>query len=136
VLTFGLSDQIALAVEVISWTRQTAIDMRSTVVANLRELATPRFGILLFVLLAGGAAIVVYARRPRSPFHLLAAFLAERGIEVSEAMTLEEALGRLDPESARAVAPLVALYEEEEFSGRHDPRRMRALKKRLVELRG
>ncbi len=136
ILTFGLSDQIALAAEVISWTRQTAIDMRSTVVSNVRELATPRFGILFFVLLAVGAAVVAYARRPRSAFHLLAAFLAERGIEVREAMTLEEALGRLDPESARAVAPLVALYEEEEFSGRRDPRRIRALRKRLVELRG
>lgn len=136
VLTFGLSDQIALAAEVISWTRQTAIDLRSTVAANLREVATPQFGMLLFAMLGVGAAIVAYVRRPRSAFHLLAAFLAERGIEVGEAMTLEEALGQLDPESARAVAPLVALYEEEEFSGRRDPRRIRALRKRLVELRG
>ena len=136
VLTFGLSDQIALTAELISWTRQTAVDARAAFLANVRELASPPFLILLFAVLAAGVAIVVYFRRPRSAFKLLAAFLKERGIEVSEAMTLEEALARLDPESAKEVAPLVALYEEEEFSGRRDPRRIRTLRKRLVELRG
>ena len=136
VLTFGLSDQIALTTEVISWTRQKAIDARSVLMENIRQLVRPRSVMLLFAVIAAAAGLTAYARRPRSPFQLLAAFLAERGIEVGQAMTLEEALSRLDPESARSVAPLVALYEEERFSGRRDPRRMRAMKKRLVELRG
>ena len=136
VLTFGLSDQIALTAELISWGRQKAIDARAGFVAAVRQAATPKFLLTIFAIFAAAAALIVYARRPRSAFRLLAAFLAERGIEVSTAMTLEEALEKLDPDSRKAVAPLVVLYEEEEFSERRDPRRLRALKKALAELRG
>jgi hypothetical protein len=89
---------------------------------------------MLAVVLVAGAIVVLLARRRRRPFDLLAAFLKERGIEVGEAMTMEEALRRLDPETARAIAPLVALYEEEEFSGRRDPARRRAMRRKLAEL--
>jgi transglutaminase-like putative cysteine protease len=136
ILTFGLADQIALTADLISWGRQKAFDVRAGLMASVREAATPRFALAIFVILAAVVAVIAYARRPRSAFRLLAAFLAERGIDVTAAMTLEEALEKLDPEARKAVAPLVVLYEEEEFSGRRDPRRVRALKKALVDLRG
>ncbi len=134
VLTFGLSDQITLAADLITWVRDAAVIARTDLRENVRTLASPQFGSMLAVVLVAGAIVVLLARRRRRPFDLLAAFLKERGIEVGEAMTMEEALRRLDPEIARAIAPLVALYEEEEFSGRRDPARRREMRRLLAEL--
>jgi transglutaminase-like putative cysteine protease len=135
ILTFGLSDQITLTADLITWGRRTAASLRSMFASNTRELASPRFALVLGMVLAAGAAAILLARRRRRPFDLLERFLRERGIEVGEAMTMEEALGRLDGEAAREIAPLVALYEEEEFSGRRDPERLRLIRRRLAELR-
>lgn len=134
VLTFGLSDQISLAADLITWVRDAAISARADLRENMRSLLTPQFGSMLGVVLIAGAIVIVFARRRRRPFDLLATFLKERGIEVGEAMTLEEALRRLDPATAREIAPLVALYEEEEFSGRRDPGRRREMRRKLAEL--
>ena len=131
VLTFGLSDQITLFTDLITWTRETSVRVRS----DLRQLASLRFLSLLAAVSVVGAAAIALSRRRRRTFDLLAAFLKERGIEVSDAMTMEEALRSLDADSARAIAPLVALYEEEEFSGQRDPARRRLLRRRLAELR-
>lgn len=136
ILTFGLSDQIALTAEAITWARQKASLVRSALRADATEVVSLRFASLLAVVLALGVAVILIARRRRRTFDLLAAFLKDRGIEVGEAMTMEEALGQLDAESARVVAPLVALYEEEEFSGRGDPGRRKLIRRRLAELRG
>lgn len=135
VLTFGLSDQITLIADLISWGREQLIALRSGFRSDVRQLASPQFALTLALVLAAGAAIVVLARRRRRPFDLLAAFLKQRGIEVGDAMTMEDALRQLDPQAAREIAPLVALYEEEEFSGRRDPTRLRSLRRRLAELR-
>ena len=135
ILTFGLSDQITLTADAIAWAKRSVASVRAAFDANVREIRTPRFALLLAILVAAGVAIVLLARRRRRPFDLLADFLLDRGIEVGDAMTMEEALRRLDADSAREVAPLVALYEEEEFSGRRDPARLRVLRRRLAELR-
>ena len=135
VLTFGLSDQISLTAELIDWTRRQAASVRAAFDSSVREITTAKFALTLGLVMALGAGAILFARRRRRPFDLLAAFLRERGIDVGDAMTMEEALGRLDPETARAVAPLVALYEEEEFSGRRDAHRRRLLRRRLAELR-
>jgi transglutaminase-like putative cysteine protease len=135
VLTFGLSDQITLIADLITWGREQLVALRSGLRADVRQLAGPQFAVTLALVLAAGVAVIALARRQRRPFDLLAAFLKERGIEVGEAMTMEEALRKLDADSARAVAPLVALYEEEEFSARRDPARRRLLRRRLANLR-
>jgi transglutaminase-like putative cysteine protease len=135
VLTFGLGDQITLIADLITWGREQLMALRSGFRADVRQLATPQFALTLGLVLAAGVAVIVLAKRRRRPFDLLAAFLKERGIEIGEAMTLEDALRTLDADSARAIAPLVALYEEEEFSGRRDPARRRLLRRRLAELR-
>lgn len=135
VLTFGLTDQISLTADLITWTREKMVAARKALAENVQALLAPSFGVLLFGVIAFGSIAVALSRRRRNPFTLLARFLKERGIEVGEAMTLEDALRRLDTESARAIAPLVALYEEEEFSARRDPSRRRLLRRKLAELR-
>ncbi|HYR29242.1 MAG TPA: transglutaminase-like domain-containing protein, partial [Thermoanaerobaculia bacterium] len=135
VLTFGLSDQLTLTADLITWVRDTAVRARGSFRENVRALLTPQYGGTLAAVLLAGAVAVVIARRRTGPFELLAAFLKERGIEVSEAMTLEDALRRLDPEAQAEVAPLVTLYEEEAFSARSDRSRRRTLRRMLAELR-
>ena len=131
VLTFGLSDQVTLFTDMITWIRETSGRVRS----DARQLVSPRFLLIFGAVIGIGAALIALSRRRRRTFDLLAAFLKERGIEVSDAMTMEDALRSLDRDTARAIAPLVALYEEEEFSGRRDPTRRRMLRRRLAELR-
>jgi hypothetical protein len=90
------------------------------------------------IVLATAAALLLFRRRRRRAFDDLADYLAAQGIEVGPAMTVEEALRQLreqHPEAAAELAPLVALYEEETFSPSRDATRMRALRRKLAELR-
>jgi hypothetical protein len=53
-------------------------------------------------------------------------------------MPMAEALDELRrsrPDAAAALAPLIRLYEEEQFSGRHDRGRVRAIRRGLESLR-
>jgi len=53
-------------------------------------------------------------------------------------MTMEEALRILraqHPDAARDLAPLIAMYEEEMFSARHDRGRVGAIRRALAKLR-
>lgn len=135
ILTFGLADQITLFSDLLTWGREKAISVRAGFTAGVRQVATPRYLGTFILVIAAGVALAAFARRRRAPFDLLAAFLEERGIQVSESMTMEDALRKLSAEDAFAVAPLVALYEEERFSGTRDPRRRRLLRRKLAELR-
>ena len=70
-------------------------------------------------------------------FDELAARLRALGIIVGDATTMEEALDQLRrtrPNAAAALAPLIALYEEERFSGRRDRERVRAIRRGLQTL--
>jgi hypothetical protein len=52
-------------------------------------------------------------------------------------MTMEEALAELRstrPEAAAALAPLIAMYDEERFSARRDRQRVRAFRRGLQQL--
>jgi len=85
-------------------------------------------------LMLAGAALAMIARRRRSLFVLLAARLRELGIDVSGSMTMEEALEQLRatrPDDAEVLAPLIAMYEEERFSSRHDRTRAALVRRRL-----
>ena len=135
VLTFGLSDQIALTADLITWVRDEFVSGRAKLRDNVRALVTPQYGLMLAIVLVAGFAVISLARRRSRPYDLVARFLKQRGIEVTDAMTMEDALRGLDEDAARDIAPLVALYEEEEFSGRRDPSRRRELRRMLAELR-
>ena len=138
ILTFGLGDQIALAEDLLVWTRDAFERMRASMTRDARRMASPDYGVLLAIVVIGGVAGVVIMRRRRPVFHALAAHLAALGIEVGPSMTIEEALQRLAvarPDAARALEPLMLLYEEERFSGKRDAARARTLRKRLTELR-
>ncbi|HEU4523227.1 MAG TPA: transglutaminase domain-containing protein, partial [Thermoanaerobaculia bacterium] len=128
VLTFGLGDQIALAVELITRARQALGGSRDAA-RRLAGLATSPQAIVAYASLIGLALLwwfIPFRRRPA--FDLLVAHLRVHGIEVGEAMTIEEALTELaaeQPEAAAQLVPLIALYEEERFSARPDPARRR-----------
>jgi hypothetical protein len=84
-------------------------------------------------------AMIVYliAQHRRPAFDLLRDHLRALGINVGPAMTMEEALvelHRTQPEIAAAFAPLITLYEEEQFSAHGRPSR-ELIRRRLSELR-
>ena len=121
VLTYGLADQVRLAVDTIGRAR----DALGAVQLSARKLLTIRAAELAGLLLLLAALLLLLARQRRPAFDLLRAHLARLGIDVGPATTMEEALRRARPEDAAALEPLIALYERERFSAQ-PPRRMRA----------
>jgi len=133
ILTFGLSDQISFFTDVIDWTRERVASLS----AGARSFRDRTFVMLLSLVIAIGAAAIVLSRRRRTLFDLIAARLAARGVTVAPSATVEEALAELrtrDPQFANAIAPAIAMYEEETFSGRGDPMRRRTLRRMLAQL--
>ncbi len=138
VLTFGLGDQIALFTDVFTWAGESLGTLRSRLVTDARGLLSREVGVLLAIVVAMGVATILFQRRRRRTFDLLASYLAAQGIEVGPAMTMEEALHALraqHPDAAEELAPLIALYEAETFSAAPDRARSRELRRRLAELR-
>jgi len=137
ILTFGLADQIALAAELITRSRQFMAGLSQTTRDAAYNLVKPQAIIsgVLFALLA--LATVWFANLRRPAFDLLREHLRTRGIEVGPAMTMEEALDELrakEPEVAEALRPLIGLYEEERFSA-HSIAARTLIRRRLAELR-
>ena len=138
VLTFGFSDQVELAVELITRARLAFGASRQLMSSIAAVVLDTR---VYLVLAAVGAVLymIVTLRRRPTAFDLLSRHLRVLGIEVGPAMTVEEALQALrkaHPDAAADLEPLIALYEEEEFSARQDPARRRQIQQRLEELRG
>jgi len=138
VLTFGLGDQAALAVDLFVRLRGALRLARHGTVAGAHGLFSLRtLGIAALIGLGGAFAITIIRKRP-SIFDELSAQLADLGIVVGPAMTMEEALARLrldHAEAARALQPLIEMYEEEQFSGRASAARRTVIRRRLAELR-
>jgi hypothetical protein len=135
ILTYGLGDQLALAIDLIDRARLAA---RATNLM-LRSTAARNFGSLMVGLLVAGAAAIVLSRRRRSLFDLLAIHLARLGIVVGPAMTMEEALEklrRMHPAAALELSPLIALYEAERFSRQSEKGRAARIRKGLAGIGG
>ena len=138
ILTFGLADQIALIVEFIGRTRDLVAAIHTRGAQTLAGLLTRRLAVALLALMVFGAMLLWIVRRRRPVFALLAAHLRRLGIEVGDAMTMDEALQelrRLHPEAAVTLGPLMDLYEAERFSSHADPARARDLRRQLAQLR-
>lgn len=138
VLTYGLGDQIALLSDLIGRVRAFASGARDALASGTRIAASPAFAFAIAALAGLAIGVMAWLRRRKSLFELLATHLAKRGIEVGPAMTMEEALTRLratQPEVARELEPLIAMYEAERFSPQRDRARAAALRRRLAELR-
>ncbi|HEX9502585.1 MAG TPA: transglutaminaseTgpA domain-containing protein [Thermoanaerobaculia bacterium] len=136
ILTFGLGDQMALAEAVYLQARKALGEMQF----SPRQAAKKIFSTRYLLIVAGfvALAMIVYfiAQHRRPAFELLRDHLRARGINVGPAMTMEEALVELhrsQPEIAAALAPLIALYEEEQFSAHGRPAREH-IRRRLAEL--
>lgn len=129
ILTFGLGDQIALFSDLITAAREA---WKTAAAGTVSGLKSRSFATVLASLLACALAAWVLTRRRRTLFELLAMRLKQRGVEVSPAMTVEDALRSLRAEDRRELEPLIALYEEAVFSARAERGRVRALRKLLV----
>jgi len=135
ILTYGLGDQIALAIELFD----RLVGMKATMSVALRNPITHNLASIVLVMVAAGFAIVVLLRRRRSLFDLLASHLHRLGIDVGPAMTMEEALEQLrslHPAAALELEPLIALYEAERFSGTEERGRVNRIRKKLAEIDG
>jgi transglutaminase-like putative cysteine protease len=138
ILTYGLGDQIALAAEVITRARDMFNGAGTAMRASVNALRRP---VVLFIILGivslSLVPIIIGVRR-RPLFDLLAGHLRANGIMVGPAMTMEEALvevRRHNPDLARELQPLIAMYEAERFSPTRDPGRVATVRRRLSELR-
>jgi hypothetical protein len=138
VLTYGLGDQAVLAEELIEWTRAKAASIRGYLQSGKNTLASPDFLSAIALVMGIALLVALLTRRRVSLFELLASHLAKHGIEVGPSMTMEEALQRLraqHADAARALEPLIAMYEEERFSAHVDRARVGRIRRRLAELR-
>lgn len=137
ILTFGLGDQIALIADLITRARASLLALRRTNARLAHAAASRELMIAVAVALLAAAIIVLIARRRRSLFTLLAERLRRLGIEVGPSMTMEEALAELRrtrPDFAQALAPLIAMYEEERFGSAPDRARVTQLRRQLASL--
>jgi transglutaminase-like putative cysteine protease len=137
ILTYGLGDQIALMTEAITRIRTTMLSVRHGLSTATRQVTALRVGYAAgsALLLALIAALAL--RRRRTPFDRLAEHLRILGVEVGPSTTVEEALTRLrqqQPEAARALEPVVQLYEAVRFDAHPDSARRAALEKELRAL--
>lgn len=138
ILTFGLGDQIALVLDMIDRGRGLVSAVKAAMRRSLQQTLGMSYLIALAALVAAGFAAIAFSRRGQPVFTLLAAHLRSLGIEVGPAMTMEEALDELrrtQPLAAAPLSPLIDLYEEERFSSKQDRGRVRAIRRRLTELR-
>jgi hypothetical protein len=131
ILTYGLGDQLALAVALLERFRAAS----AAITAALHSAALRTYMSFLVTLVVAGFAVVLLARRRRSLFDLLAAHLHRLGIEVGPSMTMSEALHELrtmHPAAAAELAPLIAMYEAERFSGTVERGRVRRIRAALA----
>jgi len=134
ILTYGLGDQLALAVDVFDRLRTAA----AAINAALHAEALRRYASFLAILLAACGAVILLARRRHSLFDLLAIHLHRLGIEVGPSMTMEEALDELrrtHPMAAAELSPLIEMYEAERFSGNVEKGRVARIRRRLAEMK-
>jgi hypothetical protein len=137
VLTFGLADQVALALDMMSRGRDLVASVGMATRRSAAQVMTVQNAVRLAVLIGAAIAIVWLMRGRNTLFDRLAAHLRMRGIDVGASTTMEEALRELrraQPEAAAALAPLIALYEEERFSGRRDRARAKTIRRALAQL--
>ncbi|MGH9420687.1 MAG: transglutaminase-like domain-containing protein, partial [Thermoanaerobaculia bacterium] len=133
ILTYGLGDQIALAIDLIDQIRIAARAANDVLRAALTRDYTPLIAALLIAIMVA----IVFTRRRRSIFDLLAAHLHRLGIEVGPAMTMAEALDELrrsHPAAALELEPLIAIYEADRFSSQAGKGSMAAIRRRLAEI--
>jgi hypothetical protein len=134
ILTFGLADQVALALDVVARARDFVASVGGVTRRSTARWLTMQNALRALVFFAAALALWWLMRGRGSLFDQLAAHLRMHGIDVGASMTMEEALAELrraKPEAAQALAPLIALYEEERFSGRRDRSRVKTLTREL-----
>ena len=137
VLTFSFADQVQLLRDLAVAARDGLLGLRNLTAGGARQMRSPLLLTIVVLVLAAAVLAMVIVRRRQAAFTLLARHLQRLGIELSPAMTMEDALRILradHPAAARDLEPLIALYEEEAFSATKDRRRVAMIRKRLAEM--
>lgn len=135
ILTYGLGDQIALAMDLIDQVRVAARSANDA----LSSAFNREYAKWMAILLIAGLLAIVLSRRRRSIFDLLATHLHRLGIDVGPAMTMAEALDELrrnHPAAAAELSPLIDLYEADRFSSQSTKGSTARIRRRLAEIRG
>ena len=129
VLTYGLSDQMELALEAFQRLRDAFAGMGAT----LRTGDLPRVPKWVFLALATLIPVAIIVQlirvRRRSMFEQLVEHLGRLGYPIEESWTVGEILGRLREKNAgiaTLVAPVVRYHELQRFSGREPDAELRS----------
>ncbi len=138
ILTYGLGDQVAFAIEVLTRLRNALGRSHASFTTFRRKFTFVDAMNVVAVLVALAVLVIIVRRRRRPLFDDLAGHLRFLGIEVGPPMTIEEALQLLrdrHPDAARDLAPLIAAYEEEMFSTHREHGRVASIRRALAKLR-
>jgi transglutaminase-like putative cysteine protease len=138
ILTYGLGDQVAFAMDLLTRIRSAVGRSHASLTTFRRKFTFVDATNIVVVFVALAALVLIIRRRRRPLFDDLAGHLRFLGIDVGPAMTMEEALQVLrasHPDAARDLAPLIAQYEEEMFSARQERGRVASIRRALAKLR-
>ncbi|MCU1245737.1 MAG: transglutaminase-like protein [Acidobacteria bacterium] len=137
ILTYGLADQIALMMDAITRARATLLSLGHGLSAATRQVTPVRVAYAAGFTLVLALLVALVLRRRRTLFDRLAEHLRVLGVDVGPATTVEEALTLLrqqQPEAARALEPVVQLYQAVQFDAHPSHARRSALEKQLRAL--
>ena len=137
ILTFGLADQVALALDALGRARDLVASVGGITRRSAARMLTLQSAMTMLVLIGAGFVLWWMIRGRNSLFDELAAHLRARDIDVGASTTMEEALDELrraQPDAAAALAPLIGMYEEERFSSRRDRARVKLIRRGLANL--
>jgi hypothetical protein len=138
VLTFGLGDQIALAIQFLESGRGSLDSLRHGVAGAVRAFGAAERAIITSIGLLTALGVLIASRRRRPLFVDFEACFARAGITMTPAMTIGEALEALRrhaPLEAERLEALAMLYEREQFSARPSPEVRAQIRRGLAELR-
>jgi hypothetical protein len=138
ILTFGLGDQIALAIQFLESGRGSLDSLRQGVATAARAFGAAQRAIVIAIGLLTALVVLVASRRRRPLFVDFEACFARAGITMTPAMTIGEALEALRrhaPLEAERLEALAMLYEREQFSARPSPEIRAQIRRGLAELR-
>lgn len=138
ILTFGLGDQIALAIQFLESGRGSLDSVRNGAAAAARAFGSAQRAVVAAIGLLTALVFLIASRQRRPLFVDFEAYFARAGITMTPAMTIGEALDALrrhEPGEAERLAALAMLYEREQFSARPSRELRAEIRRGLAELR-
>jgi hypothetical protein len=138
ILTFGLGDQIALAMQFLESGRGSLDSARARIASAARSVGWAERAVVALAGIVTALVFLIASRRRRPLFADFEAFFARAGITLTPAMTIGDALDvlrRHQPGEAERLEALAVLYEREQFSARPSPELRAQIRRGLMERR-